>query len=93
MNWNLALKYVGYAFVISVYGLFCWTGKAPVDGFIAVLTGVLALLGGSHLASSAANDSANTAIKLSSIVPAQTADPAPLPAPAPAPAPTVVVQS
>ncbi|MGI4812011.1 MAG: hypothetical protein ACRYG5_06645 [Janthinobacterium lividum] len=64
MNWSLFLKYLGYAFVISVYGLFCWTGRAPVDGFIAVLTGVLALLGGSHLASSAAKDSADTAIKL-----------------------------
>jgi len=93
MNWNLALKYVGYAFVISIYGVFAWTGKADVTGFLAVLTGVLALLGGSHLASSAANDSANTAIKLSSIVPAQVVEPAALAAPAPSPAPTIVVQS
>lgn len=84
MNWNLFLKYVGYAFVISIYGIFAWTGKAPVEGFIAVLTGVLALLGGSHLASSAANDSANTAIKLSSIG-APVSDPA-------KPAPTTVVR-
>lgn len=83
MNWNLALKYLGYAFVISVYGLFCWTGRAPVDGFIAVLTGVLALLGGSHLASSAAKDSANTAIQLTQA----SLPPAPQPA-----APTTVIQ-
>lgn len=82
MNWNLFLKYLGYAFVISVYGVFAWTGRAPVAGFIAVLTGALALLGGSHLTSSAADAAANTAIKLAQ---------ASLPPAAPVAAPTTVV--
>lgn len=83
MNWNLFLKYLGYAFVISVYSVFCWTGRAPVDGFIAVLTGVLALLGGSHLAASASKAATDAAVQASAPV---------APQPAPVALPTTVVR-
>jgi hypothetical protein len=63
MNWNLALKYVGYAFVISVYGVFAWTHRAPVEGFIAVLMGVIATLGSSHVAASAAKAATDAAVQ------------------------------
>lgn len=53
MNWNLALQYIAYAFLVSVYGVFAWAGKAPVEGFIAILTGALAALGSAHVSASA----------------------------------------
>ena len=53
MNWNLLLKYLGYAFILTVYGVFAWSGKADVAGYLAVLTGVLGVLGGVHASTAA----------------------------------------
>lgn len=78
----MLLQFLGYGFVIAVYGLFAWFGKAPVDGFIAVLTGAIAMLGGVHAYSTAskrATDAANLAN--------------PVPPPKSVPAPTNVTQS
>lgn len=83
MNWNLALQYLAYAFLVSVYGVFCWAGKAPVEGFIAVLTGALAALGSAHVSASARKAAADAAANAIAA-----ANP-----PAPAAAPTTVVQS
>lgn len=80
MNWNLFLKYMGYAGVLAIYGAFAWSGKAPVEGFLAVLTGVIAALGATHAASAAA----------ASVV-ADASPVTPTPAPASNPAPTTVV--
>lgn len=85
MNWDLFLKYLGYAFVISVYGLFAWTGRAPVAGFLVILTGVLGVLGASHLSSSAKKDASDAALKMLAAAQAS-------PSAAPTAAPTVVVQ-
>jgi hypothetical protein len=79
MNWNLFLKYMGYAGVLAIYGAFAWSGKAPVEGFIAVLTGVIAALGATHAASAAAANVVANAAPVAPVVPA--------------PAPTTVVQS
>lgn len=68
MNWNLFLKYLGYAFVLIIYGAFAWTGKTPVEGFVVVLTGVLAVLGASHV-STAATKAASDAISSQSTSP------------------------
>lgn len=53
MSWSLFLRYIAYGTIIAIYGVFAWYGKAPVEGFIAVLTGAIALLGGQHAAESA----------------------------------------
>lgn len=82
MNWNLFLKYMGYAGVLAIYGAFAWSGKAPVEGFIAVLTGVIAALGATHAASAAA---ANVVANAAPVAPVTSA--------AASPATTVVVQS
>ncbi|MDR3480738.1 MAG: hypothetical protein P4L91_08510 [Burkholderiaceae bacterium] len=57
-------NYVAYAFLILIYAAFAWSGKAPVDGLIAIITGALAALGAHQAnASSAkrATDAANVA--------------------------------
>jgi hypothetical protein len=61
MNWNLALQFVGYAFLISVYAVFAWTGRVPVEGFIVILTGALATLGSAHVSASSARNAAKAA--------------------------------
>lgn len=68
MNWNLALKYLGYAFVISIYGVFAWTHRAPVEGFIVVLMGVIASLGTSHTAANAAQAATDAAAQVAAAV-------------------------
>lgn len=87
MNWDLFLKYLGYGVVIAIYGVFAWFGKAPVEGFIAVLTGVISILGGSHAASSALK----AATAAASVRAATAPQPAPQP-PLPPPAPTIIVK-
>jgi len=79
MNWNLFLQFIGYAFLVSIYAVFAWSGKAPVEGFIVILTGALATLGSAHVSSSAAK--AATAAAAAAQPPV-----------APAPAPTTVTQ-
>jgi hypothetical protein len=79
MNWALFLKYLGYAFIISVYGVFAWVGKAPVEGFIAVLMGVLATLGASHVAASAAKAATDAATQTNAPVTPTPVDPLILP--------------
>jgi hypothetical protein len=81
MNWTLALQYIAYAFLITVYGAFAWAGKVPVDGFIAILTGAIAALGATHAASSSAKSAARSAADAIATV-----NPPP-----PSPAPTTVV--
>jgi hypothetical protein len=54
----MLLKYLAYAFVLLIYGAFAWTGKVSADSFIAVLGGVIAALGATHIHSavSGSND-------------------------------------
>lgn len=61
MNWNLFLQFVGYAFLISIYAVFAWSGKAPVEGFIVILTGALATLSSAHVSASAAKRATDAA--------------------------------
>jgi hypothetical protein len=82
MNWTLALQYIAYGFLICVYGAFAWVGKAPVEGFIAILTGAITALGATHAASASAKNAAKAAADAIATV-----NP-----PAPAAAPTVVVK-
>jgi hypothetical protein len=79
MNWNLFLQFIGYAFLISLYAVFVWTGRAPVEGFIVILTGALSTLGVAHVSSSSAKRATDAAA-------------AAQPPAAPAPAPTTVTQ-
>jgi hypothetical protein len=83
MNWTLALQYIAYGFLITVYGAFAWAGKAPVEGFIAILTGAIAALGATHASASSAKNAAKAAADMVAAV-----NP-----PAPAAAPTTIVQS
>jgi hypothetical protein len=57
----MILKYAAYAFLLIMYAAFCWTGKAPVEGFIIVLTGIIASLGTSHAVSEAAKTATDAA--------------------------------
>jgi hypothetical protein len=61
MNWNLFLQFIGYAFLISIYAVFAWTGRAPVEGFILILTGALTTLSAAHISSSSAKRAADAA--------------------------------
>ncbi len=63
----MILQYLAYGFLIALYALFAWFGKAPVDGFLAVLTAALSGLGVHHAmqaASQRALDAANHAAAL-----------------------------
>jgi hypothetical protein len=82
MNWNLFLQFIGYAFLISIYAVFAWSGKAPVEGFIVILTGALSTLGATHASASAAKRASDAALAATNA-----ANP-----PAPQTAPTTVVQ-
>lgn len=61
MNWNLFLQFFGYAFLITIYAVFAWSGKAPVEGFIVILTGALATLSSAHVSASAAKRASDAA--------------------------------
>lgn len=52
------MKYLAYCFLISLYALFVWCGKAPAEGFIVVLTGVISQLGAAHIHAQAAKAAA-----------------------------------
>ncbi len=74
----MILQTLAYAFLIALYALFAWFGKAPVDGFLAVLTAALSGLGIHHVAQAAsrrATEAANRARPTlpPSVVPASTA--------------------
>lgn len=69
MNWNLFLQFVGYAFLISIYAVFAWSGRAPVEGFIVILTGALASLGSAHMSASAAKRASDAAAAANPAVP------------------------
>ncbi|MGX6999936.1 hypothetical protein [Caballeronia sp. KNU42] len=84
MNWNLFLQFIGYAFLISIYAIFAWSGKVPVEGFIVVLASALSTLSSAHISASAAKRASDAA---------QAANDAASTPAAPAPSPTVVVQS
>lgn len=45
---KMILKYLGYGFIISIYGVFAWYGKVSVDSFVMVLSAALGALGMSH---------------------------------------------
>lgn len=68
MNWNLFLQFIGYAFLISIYAVFAWSGKAPVEGFIVILTGALSTLGATHASASAAKRASDAALAASAAV-------------------------
>jgi hypothetical protein len=57
---SLVLKYVAYGVLLGVYGAFAWDGKTGVEGFIVILTGVIAALGASHVASTWNSQNNNT---------------------------------
>lgn len=61
MNWNLFLQFIGYAFLISIYAVFAWAGKAPVEGFIVILTGALGTLSSAHISAAAAKRASDAA--------------------------------
>jgi hypothetical protein len=61
---RLIMSYVTYLVAILIYAAFAWTGKAPVEGFIAILGAAIAAYGThqAHLISSkSATDAANLA--------------------------------
>lgn len=49
---NIYLRVACYAILLAVWGSFVWTGKAPVDAFIGVITAALAALGAVHISDS-----------------------------------------
>ena len=60
----MLLNYLAYGFLIALYALFAWFGKAPVEGFLTALGMGLAALGTHHAITSAskrATDAANYA--------------------------------
>ncbi|WP_394779083.1 hypothetical protein [Undibacterium sp.] len=73
------LKYLAYAFLLGLYAAFAWAGKAPVEGFLVVLTGVISALGASHAMGSASRDATDAANHAN-----------PVPPPKVAAAPTIV---
>lgn len=45
---KMILKYLGYGFILTIYGVFAWYGKVSVDSFVMVLSAALGALGMSH---------------------------------------------
>lgn len=70
------MNYFAYGFLILIYAAFAWFGKAPVEGFIALLTGAAAALG-THLTNNAAAERATNAANVANPVPPPYVVPAP----------------
>ena len=51
---SLLLKYLGYGVLLSVYAAFAWTAKQMPEYLTIILTGMLGVLGATHIASVAA---------------------------------------
>ena len=62
------MNYIAYGFLILIYAVFAWFGKAPVDGLIAIITGILAGLG-THLSNKDSSERATTAANTANPVP------------------------
>ena len=48
------LVYAAYAVLLAIYGVFAWNDKALVPGYIAILTGMIASLGTTHVSNNSA---------------------------------------
>lgn len=45
---KMVLRYLGYGFILTIYGGFAWYGKVSVDSFVMALSAALGALGMAH---------------------------------------------